>query len=114
MKDSETLRAKLNGETGRLVWKELEKHYARGVVVKVAQGLDLVDVALQFAEDNKTPIEKWLTSGEVARAMAEDAKRWVTKDQLFWAVVVAPWVLVQELNESEGDLPAQENNETLH
>ena len=99
MKDNETLRAKLNGETGKIVWKELEKHYARGVVVVVDKNLDLVEVALQFAEDNKDPIEKWLTSGEVARAMAEDAKRWVETDPVFWAVVVAPWVLVQEKEE---------------
>ncbi len=106
MKDSETLRAKLNGETGKLVWQELEKHYARGVVVKVSDQLDLVDVALQFAEDNKEPIERWLTSGELARAMTEDAERWVDEDPLFWAVVVAPWVLVQEMPSNDG--------ETLH
>ena len=43
------LRAKLNAETGKLAWKELERHFARGVVVKVAGDLDLVEVALAVA-----------------------------------------------------------------
>lgn len=36
------LRAKLNAETGKLVWNELERHFARGVVIKVAGDLDLL------------------------------------------------------------------------
>lgn len=93
----EELKAKLNAESGKLVWKELEKHYARGVVVKVTQDLDLIDVALCFAEDNKEPIERWLTSGELEKVMEDDARRWNEEDPLFWSVVVAPWVLVQEV-----------------
>ena len=34
MVDSDALlRAKLNAETGRLGWKELERHFARGAVI---------------------------------------------------------------------------------
>ncbi len=94
---NEDMKEKLNAETGKLVWGELEKHYARGVVVKVSSDLDLVEVAICFAEDNKEPIERWLTSGELERAMEEDARRWGEEAPLFWAVVVAPWVLAQEI-----------------
>ena len=97
MDQNEELKEKLNAETGKLVWKELEPHYARGVVVKVISGLDLVEVAICFVEDNKEPIERWLTSGELERAIAEDARRWSDEDPLFWAMVVAPWILVQEI-----------------
>lgn len=92
---NEELKAQLNAESGKLVWKELEKHYARGVVVKVAQDLDLIEVAICFAEDNKEPIERWLTSGELEKVTEDDARRWNEEDPLFWSVVVAPWVLVQ-------------------
>ncbi len=91
------MKDKLNAETGKVVWKELERHYARGVLIKVEQGLDLVEVAMSFAEDNKESVERWLTSGEVERVMEEDARRWNEEDPLFWATVVAPWVLVQEV-----------------
>lgn len=93
---NEELRAKMNAETGKLVWQELQPHYARGVVVKVSKDLDLVETAVSFVEDNKQQIERWLTSGDLERAMEDDAKRWVEQDSVFWAVVVAPWVLVQE------------------
>jgi len=93
----EELKVKLNAETGKLVWKELEPHYARGAVIKVSVNLDLVEVAICFAEDDKEVIERWLTSGELARMDQEDAQRCNEEDLLFWAVVVAPWVLVQEI-----------------
>lgn len=93
----ELLRHKLNSETGKLVWKELERHFARGVVIKVARGLDLVDVALRMSRDDKASIEKWLAGGQIARATTEDAQDWNTRQPTFWAVVAAPWVLVQEV-----------------
>ncbi|AAZ98107.1 conserved hypothetical protein [Thiobacillus denitrificans ATCC 25259] len=93
---SEILRAKLNLETAQLAWPELERHFARGVVVKIAPGTDLVDAALQFAENNAAAIQAWLEDGRVARAELADAEDWHARQPRFWAVVVAPWVLVQE------------------
>lgn len=94
---AELLRAQLNAETGKLSWKELERHYARGVVIKVAIGLDLVDVAAHIVRDDKTAVEAWLASGQVARASSEDARRWHDSNASLWALVAAPWVLVQEI-----------------
>ncbi len=93
---SDILRAKLNLETAQLAWPELERHFARGVVVKIAPGTDLVDAALQFAENNAAAIQAWLEDGRVARAELADAEDWHARQPRFWAVVVAPWVLVQE------------------
>lgn len=93
----EVLRAQLNSETGKLSWKELERHFARGVVIRVERGLDLVDVAARFAQDDKATVERWLTEGQIARASAEDAVDWNERQPTFWAVVTAPWVLVQEV-----------------
>ncbi|MDO9225830.1 MAG: DUF2288 domain-containing protein [Pseudomonadota bacterium] len=95
----ELLRAKLNAETGRLGWKELERHFARGAVIKVAPGVDLVDAALAIARDDKATIETWLAAGRISRASSEDAIDWHGRDALFWAVVTAPWVLAQEIAE---------------
>lgn len=92
----ELLRAKLNAETGRLSWTELQRHFARGVVIKVAPGMDLVEVALGVARDDKTRIADWLATGRMGRASSEDAIDWNARDAVFWAVVTAPWVLVQE------------------
>jgi hypothetical protein len=91
------LRAKLNGETGRMDWPALARHFARGVVIKVEPGLDLVEVAVSLARDDKAAVEQWLATGGMARAGVEDARTWNDGHATFWAVVVAPWVLVQEI-----------------
>ena len=96
MTPSDILRAKLNLETARLAWPELERHFARGVVIKVAAGMDLVDAALEIAEDNTASVQAWLADGRIARAGASDAEDWHARQPRFWAVVVAPWVLIQE------------------
>lgn len=92
----EVLRAQLNNETGKLSWKELERHFARGVVIRVERGLDLVEVAARIARDDKASVERWMKEGRIARASTEDAADWNERQPIFWAVVTAPWVLVQE------------------
>ncbi len=94
---SDILRAKLNLETARLPWPELERHFARGNVIKVTDGMDLVEVALNVAENNTTVVQVWLADGRIARADLPDAEDWHARQPIFWAVVVAPWVLVQEI-----------------
>lgn len=97
--NDDELQQQLNLETGKISWPELQRHFARGVVIKVNQGLDLVEVAAHFVRDDKATIENWLNEGSVCRASDEDARQWIENQSDFWAVVVAPWVLVQELKE---------------
>jgi hypothetical protein len=94
---SDILRAKLNLETAQLAWSELERHFARGDVIKVAVGADLIDAALYVAENNAATVQEWLADGRIARADLADAEDWHARQPMFWAVVVAPWVLVQEV-----------------
>jgi hypothetical protein len=96
----EELRLRLNAETGKLAWKELERFYARGVVIVVAPDLDLVDAAARVVEDDMEAVQGWLTDGSLARADENHARDWATRAPTFWAVVAAPWVLVQEVPET--------------
>jgi hypothetical protein len=91
------LKARLNSETGKLEWSALQRHFARGVVVVASPGMDLVEVAARMSVDDSTQISHWLAEGKIHRASEEDARRWVDNDPLFWAVVVSPWVVVQEI-----------------
>lgn len=86
----------LNAQTGRVGWPELARHFARGVVVCVAQGQDLVRIADYLVGDQAEEVAKLYEQGVLHRALDEDAKRWEKNGTQFWAVVVAPWVLVQE------------------
>ncbi len=94
---SDLLRAKLNLETAQLPWSELERHFARGDVIKVAIGIDLIEAALNVAENKVDSVQAWLAEGRIARAEMSDAEDWHARQPMFWAVVVAPWVLVQEV-----------------
>ena len=97
--NADELRARLNAETGRIGWGELAPHFARGALVKVAPGLDLVEVAARFVENRETEVAAWMAEGKVARADDADARRWSDNPPQFWAVVVAPWVLVQQIGD---------------
>jgi hypothetical protein len=93
----ELLRAQLNGETGQLSWQELERHFARGVVIRVARSLDLVTVAACIAQDDAVAVERWMNDDLIGRATSAQALDWQQRQVGFWAVVTAPWVLVQEV-----------------
>ena len=92
----EALRHRLNLETGKLAWAEAERFFAKGVLVNVAAELDLIDVAAAMVADDKTAVSAWMQAGLVDRADTEDAIRWHATQAEFWAVVIAPWVLVQQ------------------
>lgn len=90
------LKAKLNLETSQIAWHDLQTYFARGHVVRVEAALDLLDVAVELTADNKAQFEAWLANdlvGEVSPAMAQS---WYDHNTELWAVVVAPWVLVQD------------------
>ena len=91
----EILRAKVNLETSRIAWKELQRFFASGAAISVSNELDLVEVALQIYEDNKAQIEQWLVSGQIGKVSDEQARAWYEADAEMWAVVVSPYVLVQ-------------------
>lgn len=95
------LRGLFNAQTGRLGWNELARQFARGVVLVAAPGQDLVDIACCLARDESRRIEALVEDGQLTRALDDHARRWTETDAEFWAVVVAPWVLVQEIDPSE-------------
>ena len=98
MSVSEEIKSKLNMETGKLQWQELERHFARGNLIQVKTGIDLVDIAAAMAADQKDQLEKLLAAGQVKKPDMEQVKAWHKNKQFFWALVVAPWVLIQEIN----------------
>lgn len=95
---SDAVREALALESGTLPWSELVREFARGVVVRVERDVELLDVGCLVASDDSAAFEQLLAQGRVARASDDDARRWVEREPVFRCVVVAPWVLVQELD----------------
>lgn len=94
----ELLFQKLNLETGKIAWPELQRYYARGVVIIVAKELDLVEVAKLITQDRKDKVQHLLQHGLIRHATDDDAREWNQSQQVFWALVIAPWVLVQVIS----------------
>ena len=88
-------RAKLNLETAKIAWKELQRFFAGGAALMVFADLDLVEVAFQMSEDNVAQIQRWVEAGKLGKVTDAQAAAWFESDALVWAVVVSPWVLVQ-------------------
>jgi hypothetical protein len=94
-KDTE-LRQKVNRETARVPWSELMRHFASGNVVWIGDGLDLVEVAVRIAHDDKASITQWMGAGQLAKVSDEQAHEWLAADTELWACVVSPFILVQQ------------------
>lgn len=90
-----TLYAKLLGETASITWKELQPFFARGALLWVDESLDLIEVAEAVAENAAPRVSAWLSSGQLGKVSEAKAMELVERDPTLWAVVVAPWVMVQ-------------------
>ena len=89
------LRTKLNLETARIPWSELQRHFASGAMIAVSDDLDLIDVAACIASDDAQSIAQWMAEGRVTKVTDQQATMWFDADAALWAVVVRPWILVQ-------------------
>ena len=89
-----------------IAWRELQRYFASGVTIAVEPSLNLLDVAVQMAQDDRDALQTLLARGAVSRVSDEQARSWLEADTVVWSVVVAPWVLVQARSDDEpGTLP---------
>ena len=98
--DTNELIARLNGETAKIEWHQLQKHYATGSVVAVEQGFDLIKVAIALNQDDTKQVKQWLSEGMVSEVSDKQAQNWYDQNSLVWALVLPPFVLVQEVKAS--------------
>jgi len=90
------MRSQLNTETAQVEWTELQVFFAKGALVQVSSNLDLVDVAAHIACDDNIAVQEWMATGKVIKLADQTAADWHSRNPVLWAVVVAPWILVQE------------------
>jgi hypothetical protein len=92
-----TLRENIKKEIGIIAWTALARFFAAGTAVAVDAELNLADVAFGFSQNNTAAVQQWMMGGKVSRVSDEQAKTWFEADATVAAVVVNPWVLVQEV-----------------
>ncbi len=91
---------KIHAETAKVVWKEIELFYAKGMMIYVHPELDLIKVAYHLSEDNTQQVEQWIEQGKILRSFDEQAAHWAESKEDIWSVVVKPWVLVQAVKKT--------------
>ena len=99
--DRELIRAKINSETAKIPWHELQRFFAQGKVMLVATELDLVDVGFSLQQDEIDQVRTWTDNAQLTPVSDDQARNWFEEGASVWAVVVKPWVLVQPLETSE-------------
>ena len=98
-------RSTLNQETARIPWRDLQRFFAQGKVIWVRDGLDLIETALLIARDDAPTIDVEMGRGGIVPVPDRQARHWFETDASLWAVVVKPWVLVQEAACTSGSTP---------
>lgn len=92
------VRGKLNSETARIRWKELQRYFAGGYTWLVDQQLDLIEVAYHMQQDHTDLVEQWMTSNLLRPVSNDEARQWYNDDAELWACVIKPWVLIQPVD----------------
>ena len=82
--------------TGTVEWEYLEKHFESGSLVFVDESLDIKKVAKAISEDNKDQVSLWLGSGDLIKPSEHHANYWKKSKTSFTALIVPPFVLIQE------------------
>ncbi len=88
---------KLDKYLGEVTWQYLEPHFLNGSLIYVDNSLCIKDVANAFAQDDKKKVEKWLRTGDALKPGQAHAKYWKKANSTFTALVVSPFVIIQEL-----------------
>ncbi|NOQ13919.1 MAG: DUF2288 family protein [Methyloprofundus sp.] len=97
MTQEDLTKDKVNQETSQIAWSELQRFFAQGLAVYISPSLDLVKVADAFAKDNKSLVEEWMQQQQVHLVSDQQASKWIQDDAQVWAVVIKPWVLIQDI-----------------
>ena len=88
--------AYLNEQTGKITWEELQPYFAKGAIQLLDQGYDLIDVAAALIRDDKPFVLPLIEANHLGK-ITDDVAKTYSMDQGFWALVVAPWVVIQPI-----------------
>jgi hypothetical protein len=96
-----TTQQRFEKELAKISFQELQKLFAKGMIVIVSSQVNLIEVAMKLHQDDSAIIELWIKEKKIIRAHDDHAKTWVAQRAELMAVTVAPWVLVQEIVNEE-------------
>lgn len=91
------MRETLVASMGPIEFSDLRAHLTRDAVVVVDASLDLLEVGMAVAQDDKARVGAWIESGLLGKPSLETLERWSKLAGQAWiSLVVQPFVLVRE------------------
>lgn len=99
-RDETAIRAKLEETLGPVIATDLHAHLKRDGVFVVDAAVSLIECGVAVAMDDAVKVEAWVGSGALRRPTPEERAAWLASTERSWnAIVVQPFVLVQDLPE---------------
>ena len=74
---------------------DLEPHIKRGAVILIDESLDLAEVGLMLAKDDKDSVSKLISENLFTKASGADFENWRRDKRFFRLLIVQPFVIVQ-------------------
>ena len=79
-------------------WNDIKPHAQRDAVIVVNETLNLLDVGVAIAQDDKKAVEHWITEQLISKPSNQQLSDWnIDQTQLFKTLIVQPFVLVQSV-----------------
>ena len=94
--DKEQVKSDLLLETAKIPWVELQRFFAAGKVLIIDQNEDLLEVAASLIDNDVQRLQAMIDADKIAHPSDQQAKSWYEQKSSLWAVVLKPWVIVQE------------------
>lgn len=97
MTTEEAIRSKLEENLGQVLFSDLSAHLERDAVFIVGAELSIVDCAVAVATDDVASVGPWLERGALRKPSRGERSAWAAAEgRRWWALVVQPFVLVQD------------------
>ncbi|MDA3903658.1 MAG: DUF2288 domain-containing protein [Desulfuromusa sp.] len=82
-------------------WRELKIHLQRDALIIVAAELDLIEVGVAVADDDKALVEAWIAAGQLGKPTDKQLERWEQEpDNRFQMLIVQPFILIQDVHDA--------------
>ncbi|MDJ0843755.1 DUF2288 domain-containing protein [Crocosphaera sp.] len=94
----EEIRKRLQEDMADVSWDDIKPHAQRDAVIVVNDELNLLDVGVAIAQDDKMMVERWITKQLINKPSNQQLSDWnINPTQSFKTLIVQPFVLVQSL-----------------
>lgn len=94
----EDIKKRLEEDMANVNWNDIKPHAQRDAVILVHENLNLLDVAVAIAQDDKMVVQRWITEELITKPSNQQLSDWnINETQLFKTLIVQPFVLVQSI-----------------